>query len=113
MNTSPQYRSDGVISIDEAVNRIGIGKFQHKVLIATGTCFMADSMEVMLLAFLSRVLLDQWGDHGFKLIASISSCLFAGALIGSLFWGPMGDRFGRKPVLVCSGAIISLFVSQM
>ena len=29
-----------VITIDEAVDKIGLGKFQHKVLFATGTCFM-------------------------------------------------------------------------
>lgn len=29
-----------LITIDEAVDKIGLGKFQHKVLFATGTCFM-------------------------------------------------------------------------
>jgi len=113
MNNDPpkysQQHQSHMISVDEAVNRIGIGGFQHKVLFVTGTCFMADSMEVMFLAFLSRVLLDEWEDHGIRFIASITSCLFAGSLVGTLIWGPVGDHLGRKPVLCWCGLLISIF----
>ena len=54
------------LNIDEAVDRIGHGKFQQLILFAAGTCFMADSMEIMLLSFLTLVLQNEWdweGDH--------------------------------------------------
>lgn len=89
-------------------------------------------MQVMLLAFLSRILLDEWTNNGgnngddyndeyndnynnddgdgenFVLNASITSFLFAGATVGTLILGPLGDRIGRKPVLWWSGFIISV-----
>jgi len=123
MTTQPHYGNvNGILSVDEAVNRIGIGNFQHRILFATGTCFMGDSMQVMLLAFLSRILLDKWAyavdddgyDNGYddeenvEFSASITSFLFAGSTVGTLILGPLGDRIGRKPVLWWSGFIISI-----
>jgi len=40
---------------------IGIGRFHSIALLTTGLCFMADSMEITLLAFLSYTLKDEWG----------------------------------------------------
>ena len=79
--------NDEIIAIDDAVDRIGLGKFQLQVLFATGTCFMADSMEVMLLSFLSRILQKEW-DFDEIQGANIPSSLFAGALVGTLILGP-------------------------
>ncbi len=97
-----------VITVDEAINRVKMGPFQTQVLFATGTCFMADSMQVMLLSFLTRVLQREW-DYEDKVGSSITSCLFAGAMIGTLILGPAGDKVGRKPILMLSAIIISAF----
>jgi len=103
---------NGAICIDEAIDRIGIGKFQHRVLFAAGTCFMADSVEIMLLSFLSLVLKEEWGlddDDNGATVASIASAMFAGATIGTLVFGRLGDVVGRKPILSCSALMISVF----
>lgn len=104
MTTPPKI----VISVDEAINRIKMGRFQTQVLFATGTCFMADSMQVMLLSFLTRVLQREWGFDE-TIGSSITSCLFAGAMIGTLILGPAGDKIGRKPILMICATIISAF----
>lgn len=101
------------ISIDEAVDKIGTGKFQHLLLFAAGTCFMADSMEIMLLSFLTLVLKRDWEweneDTANTQLASIVAVMFIGALIGTSILGPFGDRKGRKPVLLLASFIISFF----
>ena len=97
-----------IIEIDEAVHRIGIGKFQHRVLFAAGTCFMADSVQVMLLSILTRKLQNQW-EFADSISSMIQSCLFAGSMVGTLILGPLADRIGRKPVLIVSASIISIF----
>jgi MFS family permease len=97
-----------IISVDTAVDRIGVGNFQRKVLLATGTCFMADSVQVMLFSILTRKLQREWLFSD-TIASMITSCLFAGATIGTLILGPLGDRIGRKPVLVAAAIIISIF----
>uniref|UniRef100_A0A7S2GUV2 Major facilitator superfamily (MFS) profile domain-containing protein n=1 Tax=Helicotheca tamesis TaxID=374047 RepID=A0A7S2GUV2_9STRA len=97
-----------IISVDEAIEKIGTGPFQFMVLIAAGLCFSADSMEIMLLSFLSIILREQW-DLSSTETASITACVFAGALVGTLVLGPLGDRIGRRPVLLISCFFISFF----
>lgn len=96
------------ITVDEAVERIGMGRFQNLVLFATGTCFMADSVQVMLLSILTRKLQSEW-EFDDAYISVINSCLFLGASVGTLFLGPLGDRIGRKPILISAASIISCF----
>ena len=96
------------ITVDTAVDRIGFGRFQYRVLFATGTCFMADSVQVMLLTILTRKLQRKW-DFEDSIGSVITSCLFAGATVGTLILGPLGDRVGRKPILLISSTIISIF----
>ena len=102
------HKRGPIITIDEAIDRIKMGPFQLQVLFATGTCFMADSMQVMLLSFLTRLLQREW-EFDETIGSAITSCLFAGAMIGTLILGPAGDRIGRKPILLISAFIISSF----
>ena len=62
-----------IISIDAAIDNLGTGRFQIRVLIVAGLCFAADSMEIMLLSFLSIILQDKWGLTSAQ-TATITSC---------------------------------------
>ena len=44
------------ISVDDAIDRLGMGKFQYRILVAAGLCFAADAMEVLLVSFSCGVL---------------------------------------------------------
>lgn len=39
-------------------------------------------------------------------IASITSVVFAGELIGSMFWGPLADKYGRRIAFVLGVVVI-------
>ena len=97
-----------IVSIDAAIDSLGTGPFQIRVLFAAGLCFAADSMEIMLLSFLSIILQDEWGLTAAQ-TATITSCVFAGSLTGTLILGPLGDRIGRRPIFLACGLIISIF----
>lgn len=92
-NTSPLP----TLSLDDAVETMGYGFFQIRILIATGLCFAADAMQVVSLTFVTPILEHEWkltADEG----ASLESSLFAGAMVGTLCLGPLADRIGRRPV---------------
>jgi hypothetical protein len=52
------------ISVDDAIDRLGMGKFQYRILVAAGLCFAADAMEVLLASF-------SCGDLGIELAANL------------------------------------------
>lgn len=104
-NRNQQYRY--YVTIDDAIERIGIGRFQYQVLLAAGLCFMADSMEVLLLSFLSIVLKHDWNLSQGEMNTMIS-IVFAGALVGTLVLGKAGDYYGRKPIFVLTALLISV-----
>lgn len=121
-NSPPHISNDFYeITIDNAIDNISIGKFQHLLLFATGTCFMADSMEIMLLSFLTLVLKEEWkwdedSENGSttasaadQKLASITAFMFVGAMVGTMVFGPLGDKIGRRPVLFCAASVISFF----
>eukprot|EP00957_Ditylum_brightwellii_P101374 7726167-Ditylum_brightwellii.AAC.1 len=106
--TPDRNANDFVITIDRAIDKLGTGRFQHRILFAAGLCFAADAMEVMLLAYLSLVLEEEWGLSGTQ-TATITACVFAGAMTGTLILGPLGDKVGRRPVFLLAGTIITVF----
>lgn len=95
------------ITIDDAVESLGMGGFQYRVLFAAGLCFAADSMEVLLLSFLSVVLKAVWNLSD-EQTATITSSVFVGALLGTLVLGYLGDHLGRKPVFTMTAGIICI-----
>jgi len=97
-----------VISIDDAMDRLGTGPFQHKILIAAGSCFMADAMEAMLLSFLALILEKEW-TLSKEQTATIISLVFIGAMVGNLIFGPAGDRLGRRPIFYICSLTIGMF----
>ena len=69
---------------------------------------MADALEVSLLTFMSACAGIEWGLSSDQK-AAITGIVFAGILVGSLFWGIIADRFGRKKTLIWVYFIISVF----
>mmetsp|Transcript_12471 Transcript_12471/g.22660 ORF Transcript_12471/g.22660 Transcript_12471/m.22660 type:complete len:125 (+) Transcript_12471:555-929(+) len=85
-----------------------MGIFQRRILWAAGLCFAPDSMEILLLSFLTVVLRQDWQLTQTQ-TSTITFSVFAGALLGSLTLGPLGDSVGRRPVFTLAATIISFF----
>lgn len=95
------------VPIDVAIEKVGTGVFQYKILLATGLCFMADAMEVLLLTFLSTVLKYEWNLSEHQ-VDSIVAIVFAGAMMGTLVLGRAADYWGRKPVFAVTASLIAI-----
>jgi MFS family permease len=94
------------LSIDDAIDRLGMGIFQYRILIAAGLCFSADAMEILLLSFLSIVLKKEWHLTNDQ-TAFITSMVFAGALVGTSVLGPLADKWGRRPIFLLAASTIA------
>jgi MFS family permease len=99
--------AEEAISIDEAMERLVFGRFHRQIICASGLCYAADGMQVILLTFLAPILQDEWSLSSPQ-AAGITSALFAGSLCGALIWGPLADVMGRRPVFLLATAAISV-----
>ncbi|KAJ8902422.1 hypothetical protein NDN08_006827 [Rhodosorus marinus] len=95
-------------TIDEAIDGIGFGKFHWMLMLIVGISWIGVGMQMMLLSFLGPFLECSW-----TLLPAQESILVSvesfGILCGNLFWGCVGDRFGRKKTALFCTAIIALF----
>ncbi|KAM9793263.1 synaptic vesicle 2-related protein isoform 2-T2 [Syngnathus typhle] len=82
-------------TLDEALDALGFGMFQWKLLFLTGFSWVADAMEMMILSILGPQLHCDWSLEGYK-VALITSVVFAGMGFSSSFWGNLSDKHGRK-----------------
>lgn len=68
-------------TVVQAINAMGFGKFQVKLSLFTGLCWMVDSMEITILSILSPSLHCDWGISRYQQ-ALTTTVLFE---FGSLF----------------------------
>jgi len=97
------------LTIDQAIDRLEKGKFQQRLLIASGMCNAVNAMAVMSLSFIRLPVRMEFGVSITK-ASWLSASVFFGILLGALF-GPLGDRWGRKPMFLISSlltAVLSL-----
>ncbi len=97
---TPAHRDTSPItSVDDAIERIGVGRFQWRLLLVNGLTWAADAMEVLLVGFILPSLIRNWELTG-KQAALVGTATFAGMFLGAWFWGMLGDRIGRRSVFL-------------
>jgi MFS family permease len=96
------------LTIDDCLDIIPLSYFQYRLLILCGVLFMADAMEVILLSFLTACAGETFHLNDAEM-SSITSVVFLGQLIGTCFWGPFADLYGRRAGYLCACAMTSVF----
>lgn len=95
-------------TLDQAIEQVGFGRFQRKLMVLCGLGWAADAMEVLLIAFVLPAVGEEW-----KLTAGqkglLGTAIFLGMLAGAWVWGRVSDRIGRKAGFIGTVAIDSFF----
>ncbi|HUK59921.1 MAG TPA: MFS transporter [Stellaceae bacterium] len=87
------------IDVNTAIERVGVGRLAILV-IALGFCMMiSDGYDFTALSVATPAILRDWHIQP-KEMGAVFSVTFFGLLVGSLFYGWMADRFGRKFTIV-------------
>lgn len=105
---SPPPGQPSEYTVDDALERLGFGAFQVTLTLFCGFIWFASAMELMLMSTLSFIIQCQWNLSSAE-EAVMTSLLFVGSLIGSLFWGVFGDAFGRKMAIVGMEVLTTIF----
>lgn len=96
------------MTVQEAVDWIGFGRFQKRLLGVCGVTWAADAAEVLLLGFALPSIIAEFGltptQGGLTVTAT-----FAGMLVGAWFWGTISDYIGRRTGFQLTVLIFAVF----
>ncbi|XP_031570462.1 synaptic vesicle 2-related protein-like isoform X2 [Actinia tenebrosa] len=95
-------------NVSEAVEKLGFGMFQARLIGIVGFFVIADALEMMLLSILAPTIRCLWHLDSVE-EAFITTVVFVGMMIGSSFWGWIADSLGRFPTVIVSAAWIFYF----
>ncbi|XP_059283396.1 organic cation/carnitine transporter 7-like [Lycium ferocissimum] len=103
-----QEEEDGpVYTLDEALTSVGIGKFQYMVMCYAGLGHIAEAAETMILSFIGPALRSQW-ELSPTQESLMTTIVFAGMLVGAIFWGFVSDTYGRRKGLLSIAIVTAL-----
>ncbi|XP_070571938.1 putative transporter SVOPL isoform X1 [Ptychodera flava] len=100
--------SGETFTVEEAVTKIGFGKFQIIALSVMGLALVSDAFETLLLALTSRQVQCTWMLSNTE-VATLSTVVFFGTYIGALAWGTFADRFGRWKTALFASVILAYY----
>ena len=83
------------ISFNDAIQRVGFGRFQKKLMILCGLGWAADAMEILLISFALPSIGQEWNLSNAQK-GLLSTAIFLGMLVGAYVWGRLSDKMGRK-----------------
>lgn len=90
-------------TVNDALDRVGFGKFQILMACFVGLAWSADAMEMMLLSFIGPSMRCDF-EVSSKQEGAMTSVVFAGMMLGAPSWGVMSDARGRRPAMLASAA---------
>ena len=93
------------LTVDEAIEMNDVSLFQYRLLFVTGCLFMADSLELSLLSYITVCVTDDLL-LSTEQEATLSASVFIGYGVGALVWGRISSQFGRRNTCLCSNAIV-------
>jgi putative MFS transporter len=96
------------VTVDEALESIGVGPFQHRLLAIFGLVWAADAMQVLAIGFAAPSLAASFGLTIPQAIQA-GTVFFLGMLLGAWGFGRLADRIGRRKVLIVTVLIDGVF----
>lgn len=95
------------IDVEEVIDRNKVGKSQIAVMLMCFGVLILDGIDTTMAGYLGQALIDDWGITKADLGPVVTSGL-VGLAAGSLIAGPLGDRFGRRRVIIWSVVFFGL-----
>lgn len=95
------------IEIDELLDASSLSGLQKYALVLCALAVLFDGYDLQVLALTVPALSKAWGITPPSLSGALSASLL-GMGLGAAFLAPLGDRFGRRTVLVATLAIVGL-----
>jgi MFS transporter, AAHS family, 4-hydroxybenzoate transporter len=97
-----------VVQVSRLLDERGLSSFQIKLIIWSFFIVLIDGYDIAAIAFAAPYLIKSWGVAP-SALGPVFSASLVGILFGSVIFGWVGDRFGRKAALVSSNLLFGAF----
>ncbi|UJR30979.1 hypothetical protein I4U23_018491 [Adineta vaga] len=101
--------TSGTYTLEQCIDHLGLGRFQWRFSVVLGFYMLTEALEMMLLSVLGPALQCYWPDVTDVKVASLTSFVFVGMMIGSFFFGIMADKYGRRKIIFISAILLAVF----
>lgn len=95
-------------TVDEAIEQIGVGRFQWRLLFVNGLVWASDAMEVLIVGFVLPAIIALWALTPAQ-AGLVGAATFAGMFVGAWGWGAAADRIGRRRVFLLTVLLDAAF----
>lgn len=91
--------SDFTIDVNSYIDSAPMGPVQRRIVVLCGLIAMLDGFDTQSIAFVAPALTEQWNVAAGSFGPIFGAGLF-GLMVGQLVFGPLADRYGRRPVIL-------------
>ena len=102
------HTGDEPVNVTEVIDRNRISAFQIGVFIICALCLVMDGFDVQALGYVLPALSQEWNVSSASLGAALGAGNF-GMLLGALVFTILGDKIGRRPVLIGATLFFGIF----
>jgi MFS transporter, putative metabolite:H+ symporter len=98
----------GFETYQDALERVGTGRFQFRLLAILGLVWIADAMQVLATGFSAPSLAASFG-ISITVALQTGAAFFLGMMVGAPFFGTLADRFGRRRIFLITVSCDAVF----
>jgi MFS transporter, putative metabolite:H+ symporter len=96
------------MTVQQAIDAIGFGRFQRRLLLICGVTWAADAAELLAMGFALPGVREEFELSAWE-SGLVASSTFLGMLVGATFWGTIADRIGLRTGFQLTVLIFAVF----
>jgi len=97
----------GAVNIADVIDNSRIGGLQITLFLLCAACLILDGFDVQATGYVAAALSQDLGLSGTE-FSYVAMAGLVGILVGALFFGGLGDKYGRRPVLIAATLAFSV-----
>jgi len=105
---------NAVLDVSDVIDRAPIGRLQRRIFVLCTACMIMDGFNTQALGYVAPAIISEWLINP-SLLGPVFGATNLGVLVGQLSFTMLGDKIGRRPVLIAgtvASAVLTLMIAR-